>query len=127
MGGESKLVSLDGPFETIFGHFRAILGPFGYTWLEEMEGLQGGWGPPPRWERAKFRQVEKFAKKMGIKWNENLKNDPDEKFRFPKRPYCCQIPTEIWTLHKKKGQIFSAVLGGRGMRYCSYIHGFFES
>ena len=36
VSGESKLVDLDGPFEAIFGDFRALLGPFGYTWLEAL-------------------------------------------------------------------------------------------
>ena len=29
VGGESKLVGLDGPFEAIFGDFRALLGTLG--------------------------------------------------------------------------------------------------
>ena len=60
---------------------------------------------------------------MGKKWNKNPKNDPDEKISLSKRPGCCQIPTEIWTLHqKKRPKIF-----GRLPRYFSYIHKIFES
>ena len=64
---------------------------------------------------------------MGKKWNENPKNDPDEKFRFRRGHIVVRFPLKFGLCTKKGGPKFFAVLGGRGMRYCSYIHGFFES
>ena len=56
-----------------------------------------------------------FAKKMGKKWNENPKNDPDEEFPFRRGHVVVKFPLKSGLCTKKKGQKFSAAFGGRGI------------